>query len=338
MSDIKFECPNCGQHIAAEENDSGMIAQCPTCSCSLIIPHVSYAANVNFDEVIMHVKIDSWDSILTQLKLIQSRNIKKLTIINEMNDSLSLERNEYYIATFDDNRNILTTLSTALTFKKVIEIFEEFYKTQTINRKKVRWKNPSKVAERYDDSLHRYEQQNISYLYSQSSSPHYSTTPSKRKSSDYEQCWRCDGMGRKYTNGGQGKICHVCKGSGVIHKSSNTQSRDQSSYKKPSSDFDSPIVKGGCFFVLALFLLVFIGSCLNDSNKSNVAEEEIMYPMEGNDPKNWRKHEEQLENRIPSLRNAPYACKRCGMKSDRPLDDPDGIWGRNGVCAYCLAK
>ena len=104
------------------------------------------------------------------------------------------------------------------------------------------------------------------------------------------------------------------------------------------SDFDSPVVKGGCFFVLALFLLGFIGSCLNDSNKSNVTEEKIMYPMEGNDPKNWRKHEEQLENRIPSLRNAPYACKRCGMKSDRPLDDPDGIWGRNGVCAYCLAK
>lgn len=139
MPDIKFECPKCGQHIATEEEYAGMSAQCPTCSCSLTIPDVSSAVNTDSDEVIMHIKSDSWESILAHLKLVQSRNIRKLTLVNEKNGSLSLERNEYYIATFDDNRNILTTLSTALTFKKVIEIFEEFYKTQTINRRKIRW-------------------------------------------------------------------------------------------------------------------------------------------------------------------------------------------------------
>lgn len=75
----------------------------------------------------------------------------------------------------------------------------------------------------------------------------------------------------------------------------------------------------------------------NSNNSSDIpTEDEILYPMKGDDPINWRKEEEKLENRIPNLKNAPYACKRCGMKSDRPLDDPQGIWGRNGVCAYCI--
>lgn len=209
-------------------------------------------------------------------------------------------------------------------------------------------------------------------------------------------CWRCDGLGRKYTNGGNGEVCHVCNGFGVIHESS-----------------DSSIIKGGCgstvllilyiiggliasvclmgtahsgnekifcilgYIVITLifagfaflflletwykkitvsllcFFIVFLIFCgvkgkrlgtsdfeshkrTNTANSGIPTEEELMYPMDGKDPKNWRKNEEDLENRLPHLKNAPYACKRCGMKSDRPLDDPQGVWGRNGVCAYCI--
>lgn len=45
---------------------------------------------------------------------------------------------------------------------------------------------------------------------------------------------------------------------------------------KKESDFDSPIVKGGCFFVLALILLAFvIGSC-EKRNDNPYAEAERM--------------------------------------------------------------
>ena len=226
-------------------------------------------------------------------------------------------------------------------------------------------------------------------------------------------CWRCDGLGRKYTNGGNGEVCHVCNGFGVIHESSDSLYKNTPRSSKSSSDFDSSIIKGGCgstvllilyiiggliasvclmgtahsgnegilcilgYIVITLifagfaflflletwskkitvsllcFFIVFLIFCgvkgkrlgtsdfeshkrTNTANSGIPTEEELMYPMDGKDPKNWRKHEEDLENRLPHLKNAPYACKRCGMKSDRPLDDPQGIWGRNGVCAYCI--
>ena len=138
----------------------------------------------------------------------------------------------------------------------------------------------------------------------------------------------------------------MCNGFGVIHESSDSLYKNPPQYSnpsrpsKPSSDFDSPIVKGGCGFILGLILLcAIVGSCDDKNDRKTTAnsgiptEEELMYPMDGKDPKNWRKHEEDLENRLPHLKNAPYACKRCGMKSDRPLDD---LGGRNGVCADCI--
>ncbi len=221
------------------------------------------------------------------------------------------------------------------------------------------------------------------------------------------------GLGRKYTNGGNGEVCHVCNGWGEIYESSGSLYQNPPRSSKSSSDFDSSIIKGGCgstvllilyiiggliasvclmgtahsgnegilcilgYIVITLifagfaflflletwskritvsllcFFIVFLIFCgvkgkrlgtsdfeshkrTNTANSGIPTEEELMYPMDGKDPKNWRKQEEDLENRLPHLKNAPYACKRCGMKSDRPLDDPQGVWGRNGVCAYCI--
>lgn len=141
MSDIKFECSKCGQHIVTEEEYSGMEIQCPNCSCKLIIPDVSHGTNNDSKEMVMYIRTDSWENILAQLKLVQNRDIKKLTLFNEANESLSLIRSEHYTATFDNKDDTFVTLSTTITFKKVIEIFEDFYKAQTINRQKIRWAN-----------------------------------------------------------------------------------------------------------------------------------------------------------------------------------------------------
>ena len=51
------------------------------------------------------------------------------------------------------------------------------------------------------------------------------------------------------------------------------------------------------------------------------------------DPRDWRAEEEPMEWET-GLRNAPYSCRRCGMKSYVPLND--GVNGTNGYCAYCV--
>jgi hypothetical protein len=38
MSEIKFACPQCGQHISGNEQWSGHQIQCPTCATSLTVP------------------------------------------------------------------------------------------------------------------------------------------------------------------------------------------------------------------------------------------------------------------------------------------------------------
>lgn len=43
MSDIKFECSNCRQHLACEEQDAGKQIQCPACNQLIQIPEVSAA-------------------------------------------------------------------------------------------------------------------------------------------------------------------------------------------------------------------------------------------------------------------------------------------------------
>jgi hypothetical protein len=40
MAEIKFECPNCGQHIVTDEEYAGINCECPTCSQPLTIPSV----------------------------------------------------------------------------------------------------------------------------------------------------------------------------------------------------------------------------------------------------------------------------------------------------------
>ncbi len=43
MSDIKFECSHCKQHLACEEQDAGKQIQCPACNQLIQIPEVSAA-------------------------------------------------------------------------------------------------------------------------------------------------------------------------------------------------------------------------------------------------------------------------------------------------------
>src|SRR5581483_8801341 len=39
MSEFKFACPVCGQHITADSTSSGTALECPTCFQTLIVPH-----------------------------------------------------------------------------------------------------------------------------------------------------------------------------------------------------------------------------------------------------------------------------------------------------------
>ena len=39
MSEFKFACPVCGQHITADGSASGIVLECPTCFQNLIVPH-----------------------------------------------------------------------------------------------------------------------------------------------------------------------------------------------------------------------------------------------------------------------------------------------------------
>src|SRR5438445_4653911 len=44
MGDFKFACPDCGQHIVADESWGGSQMQCPACRCALIVPQQQTAA------------------------------------------------------------------------------------------------------------------------------------------------------------------------------------------------------------------------------------------------------------------------------------------------------
>jgi hypothetical protein len=44
MSDFKFSCPACGQHIACDTSNAGMTIACPVCQTSLVVPQPPAAA------------------------------------------------------------------------------------------------------------------------------------------------------------------------------------------------------------------------------------------------------------------------------------------------------
>src|SRR5580700_5374026 len=44
MADIRFQCPECRQKIAVDDNAAGMQVDCPNCRSSLVIPRVSEEA------------------------------------------------------------------------------------------------------------------------------------------------------------------------------------------------------------------------------------------------------------------------------------------------------
>src|SRR5262245_41438944 len=40
-SDLRFECPNCGQHVAVEETGAGMTVNCASCNQRIEIPRTT---------------------------------------------------------------------------------------------------------------------------------------------------------------------------------------------------------------------------------------------------------------------------------------------------------
>lgn len=48
---FKFECPNCGQHIAAAPQDAGTVGTCPACSSQFTVPDAPPTGRVVPQEV-----------------------------------------------------------------------------------------------------------------------------------------------------------------------------------------------------------------------------------------------------------------------------------------------
>ena len=68
----------------------------------------------------------------------------------------------------------------------------------------------------------------------------------------------------------------MCNGFGVIHESSDSLYKNPPRHSNPSSDFDSPIVKGGCGFILGLILLcAIVGSCDDKNDRKTTANSGI---------------------------------------------------------------
>lgn len=48
MSEFKFACPVCGQHITADSSSSGMSLDCPTCFQTILVPQAPASAQTKF--------------------------------------------------------------------------------------------------------------------------------------------------------------------------------------------------------------------------------------------------------------------------------------------------
>src|SRR5215475_4749897 len=48
MSEFKFACPVCGQHITADSSNSGGQIECPTCFQKIIVPQAPSSADSKF--------------------------------------------------------------------------------------------------------------------------------------------------------------------------------------------------------------------------------------------------------------------------------------------------
>src|SRR5258705_2768770 len=48
MSEFKFACPVCGQHITADSSNSGGHIDCPTCFQKIIVPQAPTSADPKF--------------------------------------------------------------------------------------------------------------------------------------------------------------------------------------------------------------------------------------------------------------------------------------------------
>ena len=47
MSEFKFACPVCGQHITADSSNSGTQITCPTCFQAMVVPQAPVAGSSN---------------------------------------------------------------------------------------------------------------------------------------------------------------------------------------------------------------------------------------------------------------------------------------------------
>lgn len=73
MSDFKFACPVCGQHITCDSASSGTRMDCPTCFRKLIVPQANSAGSTNLVLTAALVQSRPATSVSSQTDFIASR-------------------------------------------------------------------------------------------------------------------------------------------------------------------------------------------------------------------------------------------------------------------------
>jgi len=63
--EFKFSCPNCGQHLSAEDNMAGLEAECPTCTTTLVIPKPEQAGLEDLQVPVDRIASDIAEDVLT---------------------------------------------------------------------------------------------------------------------------------------------------------------------------------------------------------------------------------------------------------------------------------
>ena len=53
MSDIRFACPYCSQHIACDEDYADLAIDCPACGNSMVVPRLSAANSAHPDLLLL---------------------------------------------------------------------------------------------------------------------------------------------------------------------------------------------------------------------------------------------------------------------------------------------
>ena len=147
MSSFKFYCLHCNQHIEADKEWRGQITNCPNCNQEIVIDDGNlvnknnYTNSKNKQIIYLNEKPDPLlEDIKKQLNLCRRGLIPNVLLSFDENNYLSVHRDDYYVLTWENNGLAFTSVSTSLTFKKIVMLFEEYFFQHKSLKQLIRWR------------------------------------------------------------------------------------------------------------------------------------------------------------------------------------------------------